>query len=290
MVQNRSQEILSELGLINPKEIVPYFPRVRDRDDVAALTDQSSGLIFLNRTDHMDAAHYETMDVGSYWGAPSRAEALLKYREDDERRAAQFKTSIEGKDFIDIGCGTGGLLDLVKPFAKTVAGVELQSGVRGELEKLGYRMYRTSGDIPDASCDVISLFHTLEHLPEPIEALREAYRALRSGATLLVEVPHARDALLALEAFRKFTLWSEHLILHTRASLQKFLETAGFSSIIISGFQRYPLANHLGWLVTEGPGGQVKFPHLRDAALEIAYQKFLEDNDKTDTLIASARK
>ena len=35
--------------------------------------------------------------------------------------------------------------------------------------------------------------------------------------------------------FLNFTLWSQHLILHTRESLRKILEGTGFKNVIIKG-------------------------------------------------------
>ena len=32
------------------------------------------------------------------------------------------------------------------------------------------------------------------------------------------------DLLLSIKAFRNFTLWSEHLVLHTKLSLTKYLK------------------------------------------------------------------
>ena len=55
--------------------------------------------------------------------------------------------------------------------------------------------------------------------------------------------------------FQKFTLWSQHLILHTRESLiPDFCQPLGFDDVIVDGVQRYPLSNHLGWLSTGAPG------------------------------------
>ncbi len=111
------------------------------------------------------------------------------------------------------------------------------------------------------------------------------------GGRIIVEVPHANDFLLSTlnnEAFKAFTFWSEHLILHTRQSLKVFLETAGFVNVTVQGFQRYPLVNHLHWLAQGKPGGHVSWKHLRAQAMDRAYEDFLKSIDQTDTLIAVA--
>jgi hypothetical protein len=88
--------------------------------------------------------------------------------------------------------------------------------------------------------------------------------------------------------FLNFTLWSQHLILHTRTSLRRFLEGAGFGSIEIGGVQRYPLANHLYWLLKKKPGGHEKWAFLRSGLLDRVYGGALNGIDRTDTLIAVA--
>jgi len=110
---------------------------------------------------------------------------------------------------------------------------------------------------------------------------------------LIVEVPHANDFLISflnLQAFKEFTFWSEHLILHTRQSLEIFLREAGFKNIRIQGFQRYPLANHLHWLAKGKAGGHKHWHHLQTDELNRAYASMLASLDKTDTLIAVAEK
>lgn len=290
-MEHKPKEQLLSLGCISEDRVEEYFPRVRDRADIRVLRDTETGVVFLDRSDHMDISHYEEIEGGAYWQASDRGSARSAYGEDDVRRAAQFAQHIEGKDYVDVGCGTGGILDLVKERAATVAGVEPQRAMREELQQAGYTMYRLPEDMPDASFDVASLFHTLEHLTDPLGTLKEIKRALRPGGVLMVEVPHARDALLTtfeLESFKAFTFWSEHLVLHTRESLTAFLAAAGFSSIAVEGFQRYPLANHLYWLAHGKPGGQKHLSEFSSPALDAAYQERLAAMDRTDTLIAIA--
>ncbi len=107
---------------------------------------------------------------------------------------------------------------------------------------------------------------------------------------LVVEVPHANDLLISQQQcklFIEFTLWSRHLVLHTRDSLQKLLGAAGFQDIQIKGVQRYGLANHLTWLSDGRPGGHKgRLSLLESQGLTQAYEAAL---DCTDTLVAMAK-
>lgn len=286
MYKNRNKEILLELELVKEESIVRYADKVRDRDDVGVLRDEESGIIFLDRSDHMTIDHYVEIEDGKYWNADSRVEALKKYAEDDTRRYKQFKHLIENKKILDVGCGTGGFMDLARPVATSVSLVEPQAFIVKELRDLGYEVFDLTEQLPDQSYDVVTLFHTLEHLVEPIEVLCEIKRSLNKNGQLIIEVPHARDVLLKIPEFREFTFWSEHLILHTKDSLKKILETAGFTNVNIFGYQRYPLSNHLHWLVNNKPGGQKIYPEFDQN--NKTYESMLIEADKTDTIIAIA--
>jgi hypothetical protein len=131
----------------------------------------------------------------------------------------------------------------------------------------------------------------LEHLADPLDILQKISESAASEATLIVEVPHARDWLIqhGPAAFKRFTFWSEHLILHTRASLQFMLEQAGWQVDAILAVQRYPVWNHLQWLSQQKPTGCTATPHDNAAlALQQAYEQFLASRDQTDTLFAVA--
>jgi hypothetical protein len=132
-----------------------------------------------------------------------------------------------------------------------------------------------------------------EHLDDPIEMLTKISMKLKKGGTLIIEVPHANDALLSLyesEAFKKFTLWSEHLLLHTRFSLERFILETPLKVVSIKGVQRYPLSNHLHWLSLERPGGHINWSFLNTPSLEDAYADALAAVDKTDSIVAYCTK
>lgn len=289
--ENKIKSLLIELGISSENSIAPYFPKVRDRDDVSVLRCEKSGVILLSRSDHMNIEHYEKRKFFRYWGTQDRKQALLTGLEDAQRRFEQFKHIIANKKWIDVGTGAGGILELLSPLALETAAVEPQEQARKALTDLGYKVYPSVEDARGDDFDVVTMFHVLEHLTNPIDTLKSIKDKMAKGGKIVIEVPHAKDFLISFlenEAFKSFSFWSEHLILHTRESLDIFLKTAGFSNIIIKGFQRYPLANHLYWLTHGKPGGHVVWHQLRTSELEHAYSDMLSGIDKTDTLIATA--
>jgi len=290
--QNKIFSLLCSLGLCDELSIETYYPRVRDRDDVSVLRCRKCGVIFLSRTDHIDISDYEGRDNFEYWEAQDRKNAIIAELEDSQRRAKQFQYILKNKKWLDVGTGAGGILDILAPITSETIAVEPQKGARNDLISREYEVYPNVEDVPHSDIDIVTLFHVFEHMIEPVDILESISTKMRGGR-ILIEVPHANDFLLSfldLDSFKKFTFWSEHLILHTRQTLTLFLEKAGFKNICIEGYQRYPLANHLCWLSQGKPGGHHLWSYLRSSELDSAYAQMLAHLDKTDTLIAVAEK
>lgn len=134
---------------------------------------------------------------------------------------------------LDIGCGYGAFLRLMhQKTGCRIYGVDLDPGsiersvcppdatlVQGELHDAAF---------PDGHFQAITMLHSLEHVWNPTETLREVHRILAPGGTLLVEVPHFGGLLRRL--FGKFwfpLLMPQHLVHLERRSLRGLLEAAG---------------------------------------------------------------
>ncbi|MBF0628176.1 MAG: class I SAM-dependent methyltransferase [Magnetococcales bacterium] len=293
---NRMHEALMALALSGADDLEPYFPRVRDREDVAVLRCRRSGALLLSRQDHQQASYHEEKEK-VLLGAPGEREHYHEnlFRQsivDDQRRARRHESLILNRRWLDVGTGGGGILHLLGRHARCAHGVEPNRYDREHLIGQGITCFEAIGGVPtDPGYEVVTLFHVLEHVPDPLGFLRAIRERMAPGATLLVEVPHARDLLLSwfqCEPFKRFTFWSEHLILHTRETLNGFLRAAGFTNILIEGVQRYPLANHLRWLVEGLPDGHRAWSQLRADDLDAAYANLLARLDATDTLTAYA--
>lgn len=289
---NKIEALLFSLGLCTPESIEPFFARTRDVEDLPVLRCRKSGIIYLARTAHMSVAHYQAKDtfkfVAPEWNRP---QSVVAAAEDTARRSAAIRSLIANKRWLDFGTGPGAILEALRGMAMEMCGCEPQDRARRDLEHLDCPIYAALSEVPRGHFDAITLFHVLEHLDEPVATLRELRACLAPGGRIFVEVPHARDFLLSvldLDDFKRFTLWSEHLMLHTRESLRRFLEEAGYSDVLIEGVQRYPLANHLHWLSKRKAGGHLKWPHLRSPELDRAYAAQLGALDLTDTLVAHA--
>ncbi len=299
VLKNPVAKELADLKIIDVKHVELYYPRVRDREDVGVFRCAKSEVIFLSRSDHIKPEYYAHQKGASYWDVDSEEAGLLQTKEDDTRRIDALKRLVADQklataSYLDVGCGLGGVLRSMRGVVKDCSAIEPQDDMRESLKRSGNAMYASFEELPHGKrFDVVTLFHVFEHLTEPAAMLKKIHAVMKPGGTLIIEVPHAKDALLQsfnLEAFKKFTFWSEHMILHTQHSLKTYLKAAGFRDIHTSGIQRYPLANHLHWLWKGEPGGHQKLTAFREKRLEEVYEKLLISLDQTDTLWAHVRR
>ncbi|MDD4601885.1 MAG: methyltransferase, partial [Negativicutes bacterium] len=90
--------------------------------------------------------------------------------------------------------------------------------------------------------------------------------------------------------FSHFTYWSCHLFLFKAKTLEMLVSQVGLKINYIKQIQRYPLSNHLFWLVNGEPGGHQKWHFLDSPELFTIYEKQLAAIGKCDTLMASISK
>lgn len=282
---------LDALGIIVSSRLEPFYPRVRDRADIGVLRDPVTEVIVLSSTQHASVRYYESK--AERLGYEVHGDRVVTPRlEDNIRRADTFGALLRNKHWLDFGCGLGGMLDEMKGQAAWAAGLEPSRERAAVVAGNGHFVVSGLDEVADGSLDIVTLFHVLEHLDDSLQTLIRVREKLKPGARVLIEVPHARDALFTLydsDAFKRFTFWSEHLVLHTRQSLTRLLDCAGFDRIEVSGCQRYPLSNHLHWLVRQAPGGHEAWPFLNGAGLHAEYEAALSRVDRTDTLIVHAQ-
>jgi SAM-dependent methyltransferase len=97
-----------------------------------------------------------------------------------------------GSRVLDVGAGTGPYRNLFghcKYETQDFAQYDGYKGPEGEYVKIDYASDITEIPVPDASFDVILCTEVLEHVPRPIEALREMARITKPGGRLFLTAP-----------------------------------------------------------------------------------------------------
>lgn len=265
---------------------------VRDAPEVAILECSSCGLVFLESSRFSDPTLYEKSEM--HQDEANIQDWLRQSEVDDERRFGFLSRAVVNKKLLDFGCGAGGFLQKSKLRAKYVAGIELDQNAVKYGRSQGLEIFSSLDDLNDHIFDVITAFHVIEHLFDPIAVLNKLMERLAEGGSLFVEVPNSDDALLSLyhcKPFTHFTYWSPHLYLFNRKTLSLLFKKARCHIEFIKNIQRYPLSNHLYWLSHGKPGGHQKWGSFMDSTdLNDAYEAQLASLGITDTLIVKITK
>jgi ubiquinone/menaquinone biosynthesis C-methylase UbiE len=95
-----------------------------------------------------------------------------------------------GKDVLEVGCGTGLLLERMREFARSTRGIDLSPGMLEKARARGLDVVEASAtQLPfeAATFDVACSFKVLAHVPPIAEALAEMVRVVRPGGHVLAE-------------------------------------------------------------------------------------------------------
>lgn len=131
---------------------------------------------------------------------------------------------------IDIGCGNGAA---IANFSTALPGWsfdgnELSDKALPALQAIrGFRhLYVGPITEVDDRYDVVSMIHSLEHMPSPTEALESAVRLMEEDGTLFIEVPDAETSHFDL-------LVADHIAHFTRATLADLAARHGVTRDIL---------------------------------------------------------
>lgn len=268
-------------------DLVEREGSVRDRPELKIFECSSCGLVFLSSFDHIETGFYE--DSGMHTQHMNPESLLRTCAADDKRRFEYLRRRIENKCLLDFGCGAAGFLLRAQEVAEKVYGVEIDQGFQPHYRQKNLDV-RNHITLFNEDFDLITLFHVLEHIQDPLALLAVLKEKLRPGGELIIEVPNANDALLTLyrcKSFMAFTYWSCHLYLFNASTLATLASKAGLRIKNLRHIQRYPLANHLHWLALGRPGGHQLWHFLDTPELAEAYESMLASSGLSDTIICS---
>lgn len=158
----------------------------------------------------------------------------------------------QGSTCLDIGCGTGAK---VKQWVQTkelqYTGVDVSLIAIDELRHSGLHGIRIDDPglipFPDNSFDTAICFEVLEHLFDPMSAIKEAFRLLKPGGHLIVTVPNSAHLRIRLQLLSG--VWNPngddlsldqpwrdpHIRFFTYKTLAAVIKHAGFNEVEVGG-------------------------------------------------------
>lgn len=152
-----------------------------------------------------------------------------------ELRRKQYQHFIEycnlqGKKVIEIGCGQGEFLKVLKEFPVQVYGIEHKKELVEKAQKEDLNVWQDFTETEDqklseAPFDAFLSFNFLEHQPYPNEMLRCIYNNLSEEGVGLVTVPDL-DYIVSNDSF--YELLHDHIANYSEETLRFLLNKNGF--------------------------------------------------------------
>jgi SAM-dependent methyltransferase len=143
---------------------------------------------------------------------------------DPIRDAVNVTAPPPGASVLDFGCGEGKLLDALQNCGWETWGIE-------PAFDAAFRRHRRLHDIPDEPrFDLILVVHVLEHVPNPLQLLKQFAAASRPGGHLLVGVPRL-DTLPTHRDYQYVLNGRVHITAYTWTCLRTLLVRAGWAPV-----------------------------------------------------------
>ncbi|MBV8565697.1 MAG: metalloregulator ArsR/SmtB family transcription factor [Methylobacteriaceae bacterium] len=224
---SRHLKLLLEAGLVERHRegawafflVSEHGPLAGLAKDIIARLDPVDPTLLADRARLADARRERAAQAASYFAAHARDWDQIRSLHVPEERVEAAIREILGTApvhaLLDLGTGTGRMLELLAPLADRAVGIDASHAMlavaRDRLERAGLRNAQLrQGDIyalpiePNAY-DLVVVHQVLHYLDDPARAVRQAGRALRPGGRLIVIdfAPHEVEFLREAHAHRR---------------------------------------------------------------------------------------
>ena len=141
------------------------------------------------------------------------------------------KLKISGRH-LDVGCGSGHLMRLSRDLGLSPEGVELNAGIMRAMREAGFVVHDAEicdPYYPDASYDLVTLNHVMEHIDDLGEFVRCLSRIVRPGGYVIMAVPYISGLIPRVLRTHWYGHGSgQHLNFYSVRSLTLLLKRHGF--------------------------------------------------------------
>jgi ubiquinone/menaquinone biosynthesis C-methylase UbiE len=239
---SRHLKLLCEAGLLDRlREGSSVFYRLARRAEGGALAGLLAGLVpdgdpivelDIERLQQIKSVRAEAAAAyfranAAQWG---RIRSLYVDEREVETALLDLLPSGEVRGLLDIGTGTGRMLEVFAPRVEHAVGIDLSREMlavaRVNLERANLRncslrrgdMYQLA--LPGASFDAVIIHQVLHYADRPDEVVREAARVLRPGGRLVIVdfAPHTLEFLRADHAHSRLGFTDEEILGWCRAA------------------------------------------------------------------------
>jgi 2-polyprenyl-3-methyl-5-hydroxy-6-metoxy-1,4-benzoquinol methylase len=157
------------------------------------------------------------------------------------RRFKRVKKFSSRGRVLDIGCGRGLVLSMAESEGWEACGLEFSDEsaayARNELGLDVRTGNIKDAGFPDDDFDVVTIWHVLEHMEDPVGTIKECYRVLKPGGLLLISLPNMRSLQSVMTGRHWFHLDVPYHLYHfTTESLKQLLNSHSFKVMKVDHF------------------------------------------------------
>lgn len=197
-----------------------------------SVQDPQTGEIFrIDRCETCDLGQTlpQPADLGAYYGAQYHGGRHgVTDRLCMERRLGFVSQVTSPARLLDFGCGDGGFVAAASAAGWDASGVEMRPD---HARAKGLTVYERIEDAPGVF-DVITLWHSLEHVATPRETVERLLKLLKPGGHILIAVPNRESWQARLFGRSWFHIDApRHLFHFTPGALQGLLERQGLAPV-----------------------------------------------------------
>ncbi len=136
---------------------------------------------------------------------------------------------------LDYGCGTGAFLQTMSEDGWKTIGIEPDDGARKIASTRNNLEIFRPDDVKTfapESFDIVTLWHVLEHVPEPVKACEEFFKLLKPNGKLLLALPNhlSQDAQKYRGAWAAYDV-PRHLFHFNALNIKQIASKVGFVSV-----------------------------------------------------------
>ncbi len=228
----RASQLSLQLELVRAPANVSYLLRPEDIvHDVAITLEvyrcERCGLVQL-------AVDPEPAYYADYVMTVSHSPQMREFQRTQARELVD-RFTLAGRRVIEVGCGDGHYLGLLRDLGVQATGIEPSASFRELALAAGHDVLAgyVTGEaaIARAPYDAFAAREVLEHIPDPNDFLRGIRRSLSHDGVGLVEVPSLEQAL---EHARFYDFFRDHVNYFSAGTLARTLERNGFLVLAIT--------------------------------------------------------
>ncbi len=185
-------------------------------------------------------------------------------------RLRQIEQQVKGGRLLDVGCATGFFLSAARERGWDTVGVDL-SHYASQYARDRFGLAVVTGTLfdlaePAGSFDVVTLWDTIEHVPDPAVVIARAAWLLKPGGLLALSTGDIESAMSRILRSRWRLMTYDHLYYFSPPTLRRYLDSVELSTVRVSRPGRWV---NLRLVVHMALGGRGPSP-LRQLLLQLA--------------------